>query len=163
MFPIALCSGQGPFLFFFFCSHLWNLPNLWRFVPYSRGWNTPKVWLMNPEHGQDLNALNILGDCYSRVVGCNFHLSIQIAVVCGKTMANSHRQTPHHCHYHCHGYSYKLLILFYPFNSSQTNQNHHQYPYKFHCLKTALHPPPPFCCRQVADRTTTTVSKLNKI
>ena len=118
---------------------------------------------MNPEHRQDLNALNILGNCHSVVVGRNIHLSIQITVACGETTANSRRPTPHHCHYHCHGYAQKLLILPFPLHLSQTNQNHRQDPYKFHRLKTALHPTPPFCCRQVVERTTTTVSKLNKI
>ena len=94
---------------------------------------------MNREQGQDLKALNILGDCHSVVVGCNFHLSIQITVVCGKTTANSCRQSPHHCHYHCHGYAQKLLILPSPLHPHQTNQNHRQDPEKFHRLKTALH------------------------
>ena len=49
---------------------------------------------------------------HSVLVVHNFHQSIQIADVCGKTAADSHHQAHHHCHYHCHGYSQKQLSTF---------------------------------------------------
>ena len=80
---------------------------LGRFVLCRRGWNIPKVWCDG--HIRNMDKIWTLRTIYHSVlVVHNFHQSIQIADICGKTAADSH----HQAHHHCHGYSQKQLSTF---------------------------------------------------